>query len=72
MTKLKIKDHEKIQSRIALQGDTLKSFSVKVDVTNQYLSTVIRGKSNPSPLLAKRIAENLNLSINDIFFADNG
>lgn len=72
MTQLKVKDSANVQSCIALQGDTLKTFSNKVDVTHQFLSAVIRGKSHPSPLLAKRIAENLNRTIEDIFFIDNG
>lgn len=71
MAKLFVKEPEKLKALIALKGDTLKTFSKEVDVSNQYLSLVIRGKSNPSPALAKRISEKLNTSIEHIFFIDS-
>lgn len=47
---------------------SLKQLGNEVGVTSQYLSSVLRGKANPSPNLAKKIADCLNVSVEDIFF----
>lgn len=68
MSKLMVRDTSKTYSEMAMKGYSLKLLSEEIGVTNQYLSTVLRGKRNPSPGLAKKIARSLGLEINDIFF----
>lgn len=68
MAALFIKDASKLYSAMALEGFTLKSLSVKVGVTGPYLSTVLRGKRSPSPILAKKITKALNLEMAEVFF----
>jgi len=70
MATLKIKDSNQIYRDLSLNGYSLKSLSKKVDVTEQYLSSVFKGKRSPSPLLAKRISNELNKEIRDYFFAE--
>lgn len=49
------------------KGLDLNSLSRKLEVDVSYLSLIINGKRNPSPKLAKRIAETLGVEITDIF-----
>lgn len=69
MNRLKVIDTSKTYKEMALRGYSLKRLSEEVGVTNQYLSTVLRGRRNPSPGLAKKIANCLGLEINDLFFS---
>lgn len=71
MSKLMVRDTSKTYSEMAMKGYSLKLLSEEIGVTNQYLSTVLRGKRNPSPGLAKKIARSLGLEINDIFLVVN-
>lgn len=70
MAALLSRDASKLYSKMALKGLTLKSLSSKVGVTSPYLSTVLRGKRSPSPILAKKISKCLDVEISDIFFTD--
>lgn len=71
MSKLMVKDADYLQSSIAIKGFNLILFSQEVGVTSQYLSMILRGKRNPSPILAKKIADKLGLEVREIFFVDN-
>lgn len=68
MVKLLVKDKSDFEKRIAMHGFSKKSLSIAVGVTNQYLYSILSGKRNPSPELAKRIAKKLDSNISDIFF----
>ena len=67
MATLLVKNASALYSAMALKGYTLKSLSDKVGVTTPYLSTVLRGRRNPSPILAKKIARCLGVEISDVF-----
>lgn len=49
------------------KGLDLNSLSRKLEIGASYLSLIINGKRKPSPKLAKRIAEVLEVEITDIF-----
>ena len=71
MSKLKVKDANYLHSTIAIKGFNLILFSKEVGVTSQYLSMILRGKRNPSPILAKKIADKLGLQVAEIFFVED-
>lgn len=71
MSKLKVKDAGSLQSSIAIKGYNLVLFSKEVGVTSPYLSMILRGKRNPSPILAKKIADKLDMQVSEIFFIEN-
>ncbi|MEB7812867.1 helix-turn-helix transcriptional regulator [Staphylococcus xylosus] len=56
-----------LRGLIAKNGHTLRSFSKSSGISLSYLSLIINGKATPSPKMAKRISENLNVSIEDLF-----
>lgn len=64
MTKTKILE---LRGLIAKNGHTLRSFSKSSGISLSYLSLIINNKAIPSPKMAKRIADNLNVDIEDIF-----
>ncbi|MGW9965043.1 transcriptional regulator with XRE-family HTH domain [Staphylococcus hominis] len=64
MTKTKVLE---LRGLIAKNGHTLRSFSKSSGISLSYLSLIINNKAIPSPKMAKRIADNLNVDIEDIF-----
>lgn len=64
MTKTKVLE---LRGLIAKNGHTLRSFSKSSGISLSYLSLIINNKAIPSPKMAKRIADNLNVYIEDIF-----
>ncbi len=56
-----------LRGLIAKNGHTLRSFSKSSGISLSYLSLIINNKATPSPKMAKRIADNLNVDIEDIF-----
>lgn len=56
-----------LRGLIAKNGHTLRSFSKSSGISLSYLSLIINNKATPSPKMAKRIADNLNVGMEDIF-----
>lgn len=56
-----------LRGLIAKNGHTLRSFSKSSGISLSYLSLIINNKATPSPKMAKRIADNLNADMEDIF-----
>ena len=50
-----------------LKGLNLSDLAIKTKVSTTYLSQIINGKKLPSPKLAKKIANVLDLNIEDLF-----
>ena len=67
MINLSIKDSHKIKMLIAMDGNNLKSFSEKVDISYSYFISVLSGRYKPSVRTANKIAQGLNKDINDLF-----
>ncbi|MGX0339516.1 transcriptional regulator with XRE-family HTH domain [Staphylococcus haemolyticus] len=67
MTKIKVLE---LRGLIAKNGHTLRSFSKSSGISLSYLSLIVNNKATPSPKMAKRIAGNLNVDIEDIFEFD--
>lgn len=64
---LKVISSDELHKEISLHGYSIKELSKKVGVTEQYLSSVVRGNRSPSPPLAKRISNVLNSNVKDFF-----
>lgn len=50
-----------LSDRIYIAGFTLKSLSNEISVTPQYLSKIVNGIQRPSPQMASRIAEAIEM-----------
>lgn len=50
-----------------LKGFNLSDLSNKAEVSATYLSQIVNGKKVPSPKLAKKIADALEVEVEDIF-----
>lgn len=57
----------KIRMLIAQEGMSLKSFSQRVPLSYPYLSRIVNDRVRITPQMAKKIADKLNMEINDIF-----
>lgn len=56
-----------IRAEIARNGFNLKGFAKYSDVSTSYLNMILNGHYKPSPKLAKKMADALNVSIEDLF-----
>lgn len=68
MIEIKLKDEIKTRLLIAKTGKSLRSFSKENGFSHTYLSQILKGSRNPSPIVATKISKGLNLAIEDIFF----
>jgi transcriptional regulator with XRE-family HTH domain len=68
VTNFTIKNSQKIKDQIALSGRSIKQFSKDIGISNPYVTNVINGKRTAGVITAKKIADNLNEEIGDIFF----
>lgn len=60
-------DVEKLAYLIASRGYSLRGFSDEIGASSSYMSQVIRGVRTPSPQLAKRICDHLNIQFDELF-----
>lgn len=68
--KMVLKDEyttEKIMTMLCADGESIRSFATKVEVSNPYLSQIFRGVHKPSPPIAKRISQGFNLEVTQMF-----
>lgn len=56
-----------LKKAMFLKGLNLSDLAIKTEVSTTYLSQIINGKKTPSPKLAKKIANVLDLDIEDLF-----
>ena len=52
---------------LARRGYSLRSFARESKISISYLSLIMNEKAMPSPKMAKRIADSLNVDIEDLF-----
>lgn len=67
MARLIVKDTNKTKYLIAVSGNTIKSFSEKLDISYSYLSRVLSGNSFPSAQTAYKISRELDKELTDLF-----
>lgn len=60
-------NHSFLKKAMFLKGYNLSDLSKELGIGLSYLSSIIHGKKTPSPKLAKKIADVLDVDIEDIF-----
>ncbi|MDW3910372.1 MULTISPECIES: helix-turn-helix transcriptional regulator [Staphylococcus] len=65
-----IKNHY-LKKIMFLKGYNLSQLAIDTDVSLSYMSLIINGKRNPSAKLAKKIAEILEVEIEDLFIFED-
>ena len=65
--KIAIKDTESIRKDILKRGMNMRQFAERVDITQHYWSNIMNGKRFPSAAVAKRIADELGKTIQEVF-----
>jgi DNA-binding XRE family transcriptional regulator len=68
---IKLKNAEELKKHLMKEGYTLRSFGLKAEVSHTHIMNIIHEKNQPSPKAAKKIAEALNLTFDDLFFIEN-
>ena len=56
-----------LRALIAKNGHTLRSFAKDSNISLSYLSLIVNKKAKPSPKIAKKIADNLNVDMEELF-----
>ena len=65
--KIILKDTETVRKDILKQGMNMRQFAEKINVTRNYWSNIMNRKRFPSAQVAKRIADELGKSIQEVF-----
>ncbi|MBN6754437.1 MULTISPECIES: helix-turn-helix transcriptional regulator [Staphylococcus] len=65
-------DNQKAKKLMFIKGFNVTSFAEEVGVGVSYLSQILNGKKTPSPKLAKKIAETLEVEIEEVFSFEEG
>ena len=65
--KIVIKDTETVRKDILKRGMNMRQFAERVDITQHYWSNIMNGKRYPSAAVAKRIADELGKTIQEVF-----
>lgn len=68
MVKVEVKNTNIIRLEIAKKGMSMRSFSKMIGVSQGYLSQILSGKKNPSPIVAYKISNGLDSSVDEFFF----
>lgn len=66
-----LKDKSEIRLLIAMKGFSLRGFSKEIGISQGYLSQILKGSKNPSPVIAFKVARGLEKEVSEIFFIDN-
>ena len=65
--KIVIKDTETVRKDVLKSGMNMRQFAERINVTQHYWSNIMNGKRYPSPAVAKRIADELGKTIQEVF-----
>lgn len=52
---------------IAQEGKSIRNFAENIGISHSYLSQILNMQQDPSPVVAKKIADGLNLNLSEIF-----
>ena len=65
--KIVIKNTESVRKDILKRCMNMRQFAERVDITQHYWSNIMNGKRYPSAAVAKRIADELGKTIQEVF-----
>ncbi|CEG29601.1 helix-turn-helix domain-containing protein [Bacillus sp. B-jedd] len=65
---IRLKDIEDFKKTLITKGFSQRSFCEHAAISNPHFNQIINGNRNPSPTMAKKIADNLDMEFEEIFF----
>lgn len=65
-----VKDMDKLKRTTVLRGFTQSELAKKIGVSRNTICSIFKGIRNPSPKIAVKICEQLNVSFEYIFFIE--
>lgn len=71
-TRAYIKDVNSLKVAMAIAGHNQSTLAAAIGTSNQYISQLIRGDRVASPVMAKRIADGIGVSVEEYFFIKTG
>lgn len=67
--KIVVKDEQKLRELVVKKGFSPRKFGMTIlGLSSGYTSQIFTGKRNPSPEIAKKIVDALEVEFDDIFF----
>lgn len=70
--KIVVKDIKGLKKLLIHKGLSQASMGKEVGIAKSYACQIVNGTRNPSPALAKKISETLEVEFDEIFFIKNG
>jgi len=68
---IKLKDIQAFTKLLIVSGFSQRSFAKKIDISGPYMNQIANGERCPSPKVAKKICDGLNVEFDDIFFIEH-
>lgn len=65
---VKIKDPEGLKKLLIAKGHSMRSFARTIDISNPYISQILKEERFASGKVAKKISDGLGLPFEEIFF----
>lgn len=65
---IKLKDIQAFNKMLIVSGYSQRSFAQKISISGPYMNQIANGERCPSPKVAKKICDGLNVGFDDIFF----
>lgn len=69
--KIHFKDLNEFRKMLLINGYSQRSFAMKIEVSSPYITQIVNGERYPSAKTAKKIADGLGVTFEDIFFIDD-
>lgn len=69
--KIVVKDKLFLKEKIVKAGYSLRGFGRKINISSGYIIQICNGDRNPSPDVAKRMTDELQVEFDSIFFISN-
>lgn len=69
---IKVIDKEQLQELLSKKGITKGGLRSAANISESYADRILKGQVSPSPQVAKKICELLDVSFNDIFYVSHG
>jgi transcriptional regulator with XRE-family HTH domain len=71
MVKIELKDPYTIRKAMIIKGYSQSKFAKIINISLPYLNQIINGERFPSAEVAKKIADELDMKFEDIFFINS-
>lgn len=68
---IRLKDVQEFNKLLIISGFSQRSFAKEINISSPYMNQIANGERSPSPKVAKKICDGLNVGFDEIFFIES-